>query len=349
MDPKVKIATTGKKSELITKLPITQTAGTTPMVAMSLGPHGTEPLYRLPDLLPGDELLVSAEAEVTTDTAAQGVTNVGTPYTFAPTLQGRLLLAPSRGAIQRGIEIASLAPVAVTQVRHHHVATLAAEYTVPSAGLPWPAAQSCLNLILSASNPRAKINNVLIVGENEPDGTVKGDKGRINVIRLRPGNQTPLKATPSKTPLAATIPVDKDARTVVFSQKLGSLKKGEQIAVRAALHTSANHLTYPARISTRIFLADSRTQTDTGGQAQKLASTGGELCENSGFNCVKSEGVGVSRRSGVLLIEADATRDQYLNLVAVSGDPKRKAQPGDQLKVVGGFLERVRYGSQMRG
>jgi hypothetical protein len=351
--PRLLVASSGKGSERVTAVPITTAPGRSPAVAMSLGPHGRNRTCRLPDLRPGDRLVVTAECEVTTDTAARGVTNVGRPYAFGPLVQAQLLLAarPEETAPRKGraLRIGKLKRQRVTQLSHHHVVAFGeVGFTVPRQGLPWEAAATCLNLVLSASHPNAHRGNVLIVGENEPDGTVGADKGRLNAIRLRPGGQPARGAVPSRRPLVETIPVDKTKKTVVFSQRMSGLQKGEQLSVRCALETSAAHLGYPARISTRIFLADSRAQTETGGRAQKVGSEGGELCENNGFNCA-GKGTCTTRRAGVLRIEDDAGSNLYLNVVAVSGDPHRHGKPGDSLRVVSGLLERVRYPAELRG
>ncbi|MGH2992706.1 MAG: hypothetical protein ACRDL1_04135 [Solirubrobacterales bacterium] len=116
--------------------------------------------------------------------------------------------------------------------------------------------------------------------------------------------------------LADAIPVDKSMRTVVYSVPLDDLAKGDQLTFEARMTT--RHPAYPARVSTRVLLADDQAQTDVGGSAKALTDFKGEVGEHNGFN--GSGGRFRTQRVGVLRIKKPASR-AYLNLVADSGDP----------------------------
>ena len=308
------------------------------------GRHGHR-FTRLPELRPGDRLRVTAEVEVTTDCETANPACVGNPYEYSPIITATLLLTGDREATAGGRTALSLATrrVRCSQRRHHRVIVFTrAGLLIPEAGLPW-SAPSFLNHILDAHHPRARDGDLLLVGENEPDGSVGGDKGRLNAIRLRPSRERPRERVRTAKRLAREIPVDKEKRTVVYARRLNDLRDDEDLEVRAALTVSAAHLSYPARISTRLILADSPRQADDGGRAAEIAPFNGEISENNGTNCLRARAC-TSRKVGVLRCHAAAGRPMYVNLIAVSGDPFDEGRPGDTLRVLDeGFVEVRRY------
>ena len=85
---------TGKNAE---RKPLTLDIGTskataTKRVVMSLG-KGDEPYCSMPDLAPGDQIEVSAELQVTTDSRVPGPDCVSKPYSYDPKVSAKLLLA----------------------------------------------------------------------------------------------------------------------------------------------------------------------------------------------------------------------------------------------------------------
>lgn len=343
---KVLAYTTGKRSELMPTIPITRAAGDAKRVVMSLGPGGRGP-SRLRDVRPGDRLHVLAEVEVTTDHHDPDQA-VATAYGYAPRVKGYIVLAGDPGSVDPTDErclVGTSGSAPLTHRQHHRVLVFDESIEVPDLDLPWH-----LNLVLQASHRRAVRGNVLLVGENEPDRTVGQDKGRLNAVRVRPGTHPTPRAVRTASRKARGIPVVPSAKTVVYSKRMNGLRGGEQLEVRAKIRTSAARLRYPARISTRIFLADSPTAADTGGHAAQIAAYGGEIGEHNGFNC--EGGPCVTERVGVLHIDASATRPLYVNVVADSGDPLKegRSRPGDKLRVLdGGGVEIVRYPAELKG
>jgi hypothetical protein len=150
--------------------------------------------------------------------------------------------------------------------------------------------------------------------------------------------------------LCAGIPVAK-TETVVLSHRLDDLRAGEQLLVHAKLVTDAAQLGYPARISTRLFLADSSSQVQPGGSAQQAASWKGQLSKFTGFNCIPGEGPRASQKFGVGTIKAAPGPPLYVNMVAVSAAPFGGAGGGDELPIVAGgsFLDVTRYPAPAAG
>jgi hypothetical protein len=340
--------TTGNESELRETIGITRGPGRGRVVMRLSDGRRPGSFTRLPGLAPGDRLRVTAEVEVTTDCETANPACVGNPYKYAPIVTATLLLTGDRGATAPGSTALRLAGrrVRCSHRRHHRVIVFTrAGLQVPEAGLPW-SGPSFVNLVLDAHHPKARDGDRLLIGENEPDGSVGGDKGRINAIRLRPSGERPHGRARTEKRLAREIPVDKEKRTVVYSRRLTELRDDEELDVRAGLTVSAAHLSYPARISTRLILADDPGQDDDGGRAAEIAPFNGEISENNGFNCLRARAC-TSRKVGVLRCLESAGQPVYVNLIAVAGDPFRKGRPGDKLRVLNqGFVEVRRYSAR---
>src|SRR5687767_4978562 len=84
---KVKVATTGNRSELVDTIPITKKPQVSPRVIMSLTPDV------LGALAAGDQLEISAEAEITTDCLFVSSECVGEPYKFNPKIGARIVVS----------------------------------------------------------------------------------------------------------------------------------------------------------------------------------------------------------------------------------------------------------------
>jgi hypothetical protein len=334
----VRVASTGGDAELVEIIPITRRRAAGRRVAMRLGPSRRR-FASLPDLAPGDRIEVLAEVEVTTD-APRRPGRVGKPYAYEPTVEAQLLLSGDPGATAADGRHALALPKAISETcthrQHHRVLVFAgAGLQIPAGGLPWPG-PSYLNLVLGAHHPDAVRDQVLLVGENEPDGTVLGDKGRISVVRLRPGSQP--RPRPKRSGPSAV------SEVAVQKGRLDDLSEGEQLVVTASLKTSAAQLGYPARISTRLFLADDPAQESPGGEAQTVAAFRGVITASNGFNCLPKNAHCTTQKAGVAYLREAPSGPLYVNLVAVSADPFGGAGRGDALEVLGGGgIEVVRY------
>lgn len=342
----VLVAATGKDAELVDRIPITRSASQGKRVVLSL-PSGGRSFSTLPNLRPGDRLVALAELEVTTDWPHAGPGCVAKPYTYAPTVQAQLLLAANPTATEAGahaLPVGKPARQQVTQARHHHVFVFPnATLNIPSRGLPWTG-KSYLNLVLSAYHQTAATGEFLLVGQNQPDGTVEGNQGRLNVVRFRPASPPKAIGAKSGHRQARKIPVQKGVRTIVYSLALSKLRENEQLVVSAELPTSAAGLGYPARISTELVLASDPTESKPGRGIKALASLNGELTKFNGFNCLAATSSCLTRKVGVSRILRSTSRDVFLNLVAVSAAPSHAEKRGDALQALpGGYVQADRY------
>ena len=350
--PRVGVASTGKDPERFEKMQLAS-SNPTPRVVMSL-PQGKAPHASLPDLRPGDRLLVSAELEVTTDCRRQQPDCVGKPYGYAPQVEATLLLASGRSVASlepdRARKLGKKQRKRCTHERHHDVLVFDnVVYDVPKGGLPW-SGQSCTNLAISASHSHAKKGEFLVIGQHDPGGVIKGDMGGISVVRLRPGQQTLPRPLRTAHRRVRRLPVVKGQRAVIYSQKLEGLKRGEQLSVRAKVNASTAHLSYPARMTTEIVLAGGPDDSDPGGEAKRVTPESPQICRGNGFNCLPAESPQPAQKAGAIRIVRDAKAPLYVNVFLVTGDPLGQAKSGDELRIVeGGFLEVMRYPAELAG
>jgi hypothetical protein len=353
---RVLVGTTGHDSELVSSVDIATAPGQGATVVMSLAPE------KLGALNAGDRLVASSEAEVTTDCQAEAPRCVGEPYTYNPTVESQLILAANPSATG-GPDTAPVTSLSSRTCRHdqHHCVLVfpGSAFDVGGAVQPSCLPASCyLNLVLSAYSSSAKPGDKLIVGEDEPDGTVVGDKGRTNGVRLRPVVEGPeptesVTTFSTSTPRVTRVPVRNklsDGKTVVFSQRLDKLNKNEQLSVSASMTTDIAHLRQERiLVNSRLILASHADATNPSDLVKRVAELNGELADANGFNCTHVENACLTQKVGVsrLLQDARTTSGSrvplYVNLVVGSTAAGGQVRDGDRLKITGGTLKVVRY------
>ena len=358
----VLVATTGNASELQESIPITRKPQKKPRAAMTLRPEA------LPSLDAGDRLKATAELEVSTDCYQRMPRCVGKPYKYNPIVNARIVLA--NGPFVTGGEGALELEAKGTRCRQkppdrvHHCMFVFTDTILDIASrdqLPCAASTCHLNLVVDAHNKRKKKGkkgrrNRLLIGEDEPDGSVGHDKGRLNAIRFSPGNQSAVEPVVTPTPLITEKAIEKSNREVVYSQELTGLKEGDQIAANALLHTSIAHLDYVVQMGSRLVVADSPIATGPGKQGKKYTDPPGEITESNGFNCTPRSPECTTNKVGVITITRDAETNSgdpvplYANFVFKTAKPGATAPSGDRVLIgPGGGLATTRYPADMKG
>jgi hypothetical protein len=352
--PRVTVATTGSDSERRRKVRITKRPGPGKIV-MSMGPDV------LPSLSIGDRLVSTAELEVTTDCAEPHAGCVGTPYKYNPFLSVRLVLASSRKTTggEGAVEIASVGRKCNQRDLGHHCEIVFPGSSLDIAGQVPCAPSSCfLNMVVESHQRRAKRGNRLLIGENEPDGSVQGDHGRLNVTRFSPGAQPRVAPVGTTTALATSIPVVKGDGVVVYSQQLDGLKRNDQLAASASMTTDVEHLAYGPLVRSRLILALDPSATKPGKDVKRLTEDPkAELTEANGFNCTQRRPRCLTRKVGVITMSADAEDASglpiplYVNLVVDTANPGSTDRPSDVVSIdpLGGGLQVTRYPASMKG
>lgn len=351
---RVLVSTTGNHSELRRTVPIQKRSGRG-RVVMSMGPE------LLPSLRNGDRLEASAEVETTTDCLELSARCVGQPYEYDPVVEARLVLAASPDAA-RGPGTLQFASIRRTcrqapPDREHHCVTVfpGASLPIDRGQLPCAPASCYLNLVVGAYNPQAQPEQRLIIGEDEPDGTVVGDKGRLNAIRFSPGDQLAVPPQVTTTPQTTALPPGKGNRVVVFSQQLDGLQAGEQLAVGASMQTNIDYLPYNVLIRSRLILAPNSTATAPGKAVKGISEPQGEIAETNGFNCTQLAPQCLTQKVGVITMQQDAKDEAglpmplYVNLVVDAVPQGATPQPTDTVQVLGGEESVTRYPASLRG
>lgn len=349
----VRVSWTGNgEAELLKTVPIAAQPGRARKVVMSFGP-GRNADESLPSLKPGDRLEIGAELEVTSD--ASDVGRVGEPYEYAPAVELRLILArdPKATEPKRGeaVAVGAAKRIKLSHALHHGVFvfdgdTDAASIEIPREGLGWDGPVH-VNAVVDASHAEAKRDQVLLIGQNEPDGSVLGDMSAICAVRHRPGSET--AAAPKRTTetrlRSGRLALQGDVKSVVYSMPLAGLEEDEQLRVRADVDASAKQLGYRGRIKTRVFLADSPDQVEPmpGTVANRIASSKGQITKANGFNCLPLERKRSATKVGVVRIVERPGKALHVNVVSVAGDPDKRGRP-DHLEILPtGRLTVARY------
>ena len=360
--PHVLVATTGNHSELRKTIPITRSSGKKPRVVMSMGPD------KLPSLDAGDKLQTTAEVEVTTDCPEKMPRCVGKPYLYNPIVQARIVLANGPSVIdgENAVELGANRTKCRQKPpdREHHCVLVFTDATldvVDRSQLPCAAGSCHLNLVVEAHNAKKKKGkkgrrNKLLIGEDEPDGSIVQDKGRLNAVRFSPGDQTPLPPVVDPDPLTTAVPIKKGEPVVMYSQELNGLAKDDQLVFNALMNTSIAHLPYVVLIKSRLILALSPTATGPGKAVKRLTDPPGEITEGNGFNCTQRSPECVTNKVGVISIVRNPKDDDgnaiplYANLVLNTAKPGSTARPGDTVQILpGGGLATTRYPASMKG
>jgi hypothetical protein len=351
--PRVLVATTGSHSERRKTVRITRRRKPG-RVVMSMGPGV------LPSLSDGDRLLSTAELEVTTDCARPNAGCVGTPYKYNPVLSVRLVLAGSGRATEGEgtLEIASLNRKCNQRDLGHHCTIVFPGSSLDIAGQVPCAPSSCfLNVVVESHKQRANRGNRLLIGENEPDGSVRGDHGRINVTRFSPGAQPEVAPVGTTTTMATSIPVRKGKGVVVYSQPLVGLRSGEQLAASASMTSDVEHLGYGPLVRSRLILALYPTATKPKRNIKRLTEDPkGELTEGTGFNCTQRHPRCLTQKVGVITMSDNVSASGlqvplYVNLVVNTANPGGADRPDDVVSIdpLGGGLQVTRYPASLKG
>jgi hypothetical protein len=285
--PQAEVATTGNDSELIETVPIGRSPSSSPRVVMSLGPDELERIEV------GDRLRASAEMQVSTTCLAPGPRCVGRPYEVNPKITAQIVLAGSRDPAAPSLALSSTTRQLCKQQRpnRNHHCTLAipnAETAISDLGaLPCPRTACYVNLVVTASSKHAKPGNVVVVGADEPDGSVKQDKGRLNVVQTHAAVPAPT-TTSSATIVNAGLPLTEgsdEKRRVVYSVPIPAPQKGEALAFDASFQANISELQFNTFVATRVILGDTPTSTDSKGIARPVIPLRGAATESNGFNC----------------------------------------------------------------
>lgn len=351
----VDAATTGNFSELETKVPITKRRAAERRVVMSLGPRRLRRFER------GDRITATAEVQVTTTCAIPTETRcIGRPYEYSPAIGARLVLADSRRVTggPRAIPLGRRKTVTCKQRRpnrNHHcmlVFSRARRTISRLRELPCDPGSCAVNAVVYAHHRRAQPGNVILIGADLPDGTVKRDKSRLNAIIARTGEEPRPGRRETERELRRYLPVD--GQRAIYSVKLPRLAAGDVLLARARQVIGIGALPYNTWTAAELILATSPTAIHPGPLARRSARLEGRLTEVNGFNCTHGpsayESPCVTRKVGQLTMRRrpigrrGQPKPLYLNLLVRLAPKLADRRAGDRGRVKqGGGLTVTRF------
>lgn len=329
--PAAVVATTGNDSELVKTVPIGTSPTAKQRVVMSLRPEDFEPIAA------GDVLRASGEVQVSTTCVNTEPRCVGRRYDINPRITARIVLASSQDAAAPSIPLSQTTEKLCKQRRpnRNHHCTLAmpnVDTPVPDLGtLPCAPTACFVNMIVTASNKHTKRGEVVVLGADQPDGTVAQDKGRLNLVQTHAGAPAPTVSS-SNAVVEGTLPLTegpKEKRRVVYSVPIPEPRKGEVLAADASYLAGISDLRFNTFIASRVILGETPTSTESTGPARSAAPLRGQITESNGFNCtlgasgfpnpctvVKAGATEITRN--VVDKETDLPITLYVNVIAAA-------------------------------
>lgn len=355
-DATVRVGTTGNKSELLKAIPIGKRKESKKRTVMSLQPGS------LGELRSGDRLDATAEVEVSVclkPNALHGSDRkcIGRTYGYDPTVVAELVLAEGKGTNGVSLGRDRLTCSQTQPNRNHHCVLVvgAGGVDIKDAGqLPCNPETCHVNLVLSAHDRKAKSRDKLVVGAAST-GKVKGDKGRVNVVRYRPGSQrreTPITTEARRRgslPIAGASGDPKEKP--VYSVELAGLRLGEQIVVEGKVVSKIGKHPYNVFQRTGLVLSESPDSASRDGWPERAGDLNGQISETNGFNCTQGKSAHrnpcTAPKLGVLEITRDSPKTLYVNLVAglaAQDDFNDRHRNSDDARVTKqGYLRVYRY------
>ena len=343
----MRFASTGNHSEIRETLPIAEHKWGQKRVAMTIPPS------RLPTLRRGDVLRTTGEVQLsTTCVDFKAFRCIGRPYAFSPREDARIVLASRRGATG-GDHVMAIAQARSLRCHqplpnrnHHCVLVLPPTETRirhPNR-LPCRPADCRLNLVVEADHPRARAGQVVLVGADRPNGTVRQDKGRLNATLLHgPVDSKRFRTAERRSRSVPIAPSGKAGRRVIYSQRINKLRKGDVIEASARDLLTIASLRYPVFMGTDVVLARGPHAVSSAGIPRQVATGNGDLTEQNGFNCTHGPSAYRdpcrTRKAGAVRVVRNVRRHGHpvplwVNLVAAGAPKGAVPRHGDRMRVL---------------
>lgn len=337
----MKATTTGVGGELKKTVPITRGLGSEPRVVLSLGPGKLAAIQR------GGHLELSSEVQLTVDCDKPSRRCAGRPYTYDPRISVALVVAPRRSS-GAGQVVARRTLTCRQKLpnRQHHCPV--AFNTTLRVGKHFPCRlHRCFaNVVVSASNPRARPADRIIIGANKPSGRIVQNKSRLNAVMRDRGSRGRRLATHHLTRHSLRL---RPQRKVLLSQKVDGLERGDVLAVSAAVRSDVRQLGYNALVGAELVVARGPNAVDPSRAIKRSVSQKGRISPVNGTNCTPVNSPCLTRKVGVATIRRQLRGHSgdplplFVNLVIRTKQKRVGRHHGDRLRLRGGRLEVERY------
>ena len=327
--------TTGRQAELRETVAITRRRGAGEQAVLSLA---------LPTLKRDDRVRFNGEVTVTTTCVVRDRRCIGRRYRFDPRLRARIVLAgASRAAGPNTLPVSDRVGVTCEQNRpnrnHHCPLVIRDGIPIQRPGrLPCRPAACRLNMVLGAHHPRAEGGEVVVVGADQPDGTVEGGKGRLGAAVARAGGSVGGVVMRTARRRARRLPASfAGGQRVVYSQRLGDLAAGDVLLVRARQRTRIRELPY--FVAAKVVIATRPNARVPGPLTRRIVTRRGTATETNGFNCTVGPSAFrspcLTKKAGLAVIKR-APKDRrgrerplYVNLVSRTFPKLAQARRGE--------------------
>jgi hypothetical protein len=355
--PLLKTAVTGRRAELRPTVPIASRAGGKTKSVLSV---------QLPRLRTGERVRFNGEVTITLTCVEQISRCIGDSYRFDPHLRARIVLADEAGQAGKGtVPVSRWASLTCQQTRpnrnHHCPLTVeGGSFTVKELrDLPCKPSGCRLNMAFDAYHHKARDNEFVVVGADQPDGSVEGGKARLSAAVSLGRVEEEKRET--KHRLHKSIPASFDGgKTVVYSQRLDNLQAGDVLLVRSKQRTAIRGLPY--FLSNQILLSTRPNASKPSRVARRSFSRSGLATETTGFNCTLGHSAFqspcVSIKAGMATVESvpktgkGRPRPVYVNVVS-RGFPKlaqaRGYPPSRVLEGGSLIVRRLRLAEEPKG
>jgi hypothetical protein len=179
-------------------------------------------------------------------------------------------------------------------------------------------------MVVDAYNRRARGGEVVVVGADRPDRTVKRGQSRLNAVIARKGAKVKAITRRTTRRRVQRIPASfTGGFRVVYSLQMGHLKAGDVLLVQARQRTAIKRIRY--FISHKVVIATRRTASHPSRLTRRITAPRGAATPSHGFNCtIGPSGFRtpcLTRKAGMLLIKRTPKRPLFVNLRA-RGFPK---------------------------
>jgi hypothetical protein len=179
-------------------------------------------------------------------------------------------------------------------------------------------------MVVDAYHQAARGGEVVIVGADLVNGTVVGGHGRLNVVVERRGARVSRATRSASRRLIRRIPASFDGgQRAVYSLRLGHLKAGDVLLVRARQRTAIQRMPY--FVGEQVVVASERDATHPSALTRRIVAPGGTATEVNGFNCTRGPTAFSSpclgRKAGLVVIRRTPARPLFV-ILRSRGFPK---------------------------
>ena len=343
---------TGHRAELRPTVPIARRAGQRTKSVLSV---------KLPDLERGERVRFNGEVTITLTCVDQISRCIGRSYRYDPKLRARIVLADEARQAGRGTEpVSKTVSLTCQQTRpnrnHHCPLTIdGGSFSIGKLGkLPCRPTSCRLNMAFDAWNPRARSDEFVVVGADQPDGSVEGGKARLSAVVSKGRVEVAKRSTGRE--VNRVVPASfEGGKTVVYSQRLDNLRAGDVLLVRAEQYTAITGLPY--FVSDQIVVTTRREATRPSRLTRRAFSRSGLASETTGFNCTLGPSAFRSPchtvKAGMAAVESvpknkrDGPKPVFVNLVTRSFPKLAQARGYAPARIVDGgglIVRRLRAG-----